>query len=187
MSVGATLSRAQGGVWNGGGWIRQISGPEFGISGPEISEVSASNQQNKGFYWKLQALKSTFQGLKIGHSIHHRSMPHLLPAETFMRKRTMRLRIPLSNVYEPRHHSSVTHAIAIINRQRLAITIFIPQACKQRSRMCASLHQHADAGSIFQALCFSCTIYIRPHDDHVHKSKPCQRRPGPKGGGKSQC
>ena len=28
---------ARGGVWNGGGWNRQISGPEIDFSGPEIS------------------------------------------------------------------------------------------------------------------------------------------------------
>ena len=48
--------------------------------------------------------------------------------------------------------------------------------------MCACLHQYADAGSQFQALCFRCTVYLQPHVDHVHKSKPCQRRPGPEGG-----
>ena len=38
-------------------------------------------QQNKGFYWKFQALKSKFQGLKFGDSIHHHSIPHLLPPD----------------------------------------------------------------------------------------------------------
>ena len=28
---------AKGGVWNGGGWNRQITGPEIYSSGPEIS------------------------------------------------------------------------------------------------------------------------------------------------------
>ena len=28
---------ARGGVWNGGGWNRQISGPEIDFSGPDIS------------------------------------------------------------------------------------------------------------------------------------------------------
>ena len=37
-----TISRdssqgAKGGVWNGGGWNRQISGPEIYFSGPEFS------------------------------------------------------------------------------------------------------------------------------------------------------
>ena len=72
--------QAKGGVWNGGGWIRQISGPEFGIQGLKFPRDSSSNQQNKGFYWKVQALKSKFQGLKFGDSIHHHSIPHLLPA-----------------------------------------------------------------------------------------------------------
>ena len=30
---------------------------------------------------KFQALKSKIQGLKFGESIHHRSIPHLLPAK----------------------------------------------------------------------------------------------------------
>ena len=49
---------------------------------------SPSNQQSKGLYWKCQALKCKFltlrckfQGVKFGHSIHHQSMPHPLPAE----------------------------------------------------------------------------------------------------------
>ena len=31
------LGRPKGGVWNGGGWNRQISDPEVYFSGPEIS------------------------------------------------------------------------------------------------------------------------------------------------------
>ena len=54
----------------------------FGISGPEIPKWdSPSNQQNKGFYCKIQALKSKFQGPKFGDSIHRHSIPHLLPPD----------------------------------------------------------------------------------------------------------
>ena len=49
------------------------------FQGQKFLRASPSNQQNKGFYWKFQALKSKFQGLKFGDSIHHRSIPHLLP------------------------------------------------------------------------------------------------------------
>ena len=77
------LSRqAKCGVWNGG-WMNS---PDFSpwileFQGLKFLRDSPSSQQNKGFYWQLQALKSKFQGLKFGNSIHHHSIPHLLPLE----------------------------------------------------------------------------------------------------------
>ena len=51
--------QAKGGVWNGGGWIRQISGPEvLEFQGLKFLRDSPSNQESKEFYWKFQALKS---------------------------------------------------------------------------------------------------------------------------------
>ena len=42
----------------------RVQALNFGISGPAISEdFCPFNQQNKGFYWKFQALKSKSQGL----------------------------------------------------------------------------------------------------------------------------
>ena len=38
LRIGALLKQAECEVWNGGGWIRQISAPEFWNSGPDISE-----------------------------------------------------------------------------------------------------------------------------------------------------
>ena len=43
-------------------WILEFQGLKFLRDCP-------SNQQKKGFDWKFQALKSTFQGLKFGDSI----------------------------------------------------------------------------------------------------------------------
>ena len=51
----------------------------FGISGPGISERFSFESAKQGIYWKCQALKSKFQGLKFGDSIHHHSIPHLSP------------------------------------------------------------------------------------------------------------
>ena len=53
----------------------------FGIQGLKFVRDSLPNQQNKGFCWKFQALKSKFQGLKFCDSIHRHSIPHPLPAE----------------------------------------------------------------------------------------------------------
>ena len=53
----------------------------FGISGPEISEGFSVLPAKQGIFMKIQPLKSTFQGPKFGDSIHHHSIPHLLPPE----------------------------------------------------------------------------------------------------------
>ena len=58
-------------------WILEFRGLKF-------LRHSPSNQQNEGFYWKFQALKSKFQGMKFGDSIHHHSIPHLLPPESLL-------------------------------------------------------------------------------------------------------
>ena len=63
----------------------QISGPEFWMEfqGLKFQRKSAFNPENKGFCWRFQALKGGgFQGLTFGYSIHHQSMPHLLPPES---------------------------------------------------------------------------------------------------------
>ena len=60
-----TIRQAKGGVWNGGGWNRQISGPEIQTSGPEISSKIPCFAGNFGIPQKFQALKFQNSGPEI--------------------------------------------------------------------------------------------------------------------------
>ena len=64
----ADSRQAKGGVWNGGGWNRQISAPEIYFSGPEISGKFLVLLVRRRIPQEFQALKFHNSGPEIWRS-----------------------------------------------------------------------------------------------------------------------